>query len=82
MPVVSSGEATSYNSDSKQTIPGPVEHRPEIEWAVALPTELPSRNLASILHRVSGFSLCRNPVAGQGRENSLEASDHPIKPVS
>jgi hypothetical protein len=23
MPVVSSGEATSYNSDSKQTIPGP-----------------------------------------------------------
>ncbi len=36
MPVVSSGEAASYNSDSKQTIPAPVGHRPEIEWAVAL----------------------------------------------
>jgi hypothetical protein len=34
--VVSSGEAASYNSDSKQTIPGPVGHRAEIEEAVAL----------------------------------------------
>ena len=36
MPVVSSGEATSYNSDSKETIPGPVGHRVEIGEAVAL----------------------------------------------
>ncbi|SRR6266487_605319 len=35
-PVVSSGEAASYDSDSKQTIPGPVGHLAEIEEAVAL----------------------------------------------
>src|SRR6266404_7495872 len=35
-PVVSSGEAASYDSDSKQTIPGPVRHLAEIEEAVAL----------------------------------------------
>ena len=34
--MVSSGEAASYGSDSKQTIPGPVGHREEIEEAVAL----------------------------------------------
>ena len=33
---VSSGEAASYDSDSKQTIPGPVGHRVEIGEAVAL----------------------------------------------
>src|SRR6266513_699276 len=35
-PVVSSGEAASYDSDSKQTIPGPVGHLAGIEEAVAL----------------------------------------------
>src|SRR6266566_9943679 len=34
--VVSSGEAASYDSDSKQTIPGSVGHLAEIEEAVAL----------------------------------------------
>src|SRR6266480_5306383 len=34
--VVSSGEAASYDSDSKQTIPGLVGHLAEIEEAVAL----------------------------------------------
>jgi hypothetical protein len=34
--VVSPGEAASYNSDSKQTIPGPVGHRVEIGEAVAI----------------------------------------------
>ena len=34
--VVSSGEAVSYDSDSKQTIPGPLGHPAEIGEAVAL----------------------------------------------
>jgi hypothetical protein len=38
--VVCSGEAVSYDSDSKQTIPGPVGHRAEIGEAVALAASL------------------------------------------
>jgi hypothetical protein len=50
MPVVSSGEATSYNSDSKQTIPRPIGHRVEIEEAVAL--------AASFFLQPSLFACC------------------------
>jgi hypothetical protein len=49
-PVVSSGEAASYDSDSKQTIPGPVKHLAEIEEAVAL--------AASLFSATSFFVCC------------------------
>ena len=64
--VVSSGEAVSYDSDSKQTIPGPVGHSAELGEAVALAASPFSgtsfRRIALVavrVHHVAGGSVIR-----------------------
>ena len=66
MPVVSSGEATSYNSDSKQTIPGPVGHRAEIEEAVAL---------AASSFSTAGLIWARKPRGRKSRDGNRQSPD-------